>query len=230
VCRKWSSALRFHLGLQENQSAVDLEFFFTRVAGVPSLASLRGQVLLQVSHFLEARFAAQIIAAKPVVADPCSGFSWKDACTVVDEAFDKTLALYTVGSVQMTLRYSCIGMATDKASVCGLPLQNTIFTVENNAACVGVPQVAADPPYWGQDLVIHVGNSRDFRQGPSDGETRVVGQKNGPIEQDFSHTHRSGSGRFTCLNVYVLGRDARGNRGPMLRLSPKTHLLCFFYD
>jgi hypothetical protein len=129
----------------ENVENIDIMTFFDGAAGKPLLRPLVSQITWHIAQHLEAHFAAVLPRASKKVGDAGdNSFEWKSEASMLSDNLDRVLLQVTMGAVESTLHCCCIGFATDKASVNGLPLCNSVISTPCNVANICVPQ-AADP-------------------------------------------------------------------------------------
>lgn len=112
-----------------------------RCAGIQALSSLSAQLLFFVARRLESRIVQRSAGG---ATQSQRFFSFQTATIAVgDSDLDEKLYAYVARCKLEGQRHLFVGVATDKAAVCGQSLQNTTMTFGNNMTLVCCPQVAS---------------------------------------------------------------------------------------
>ena len=105
------------------------------------------------SMAVEKAFGDQSQKKADAHADLPMHMRWKNKEELFHENLDAHLAEYTLSAVEASSGYHTLHIATDKASVNGLPLQASLMVIPSGVMVVAVPQVPTKehrpPIIWG---------------------------------------------------------------------------------
>ncbi|CAK0910335.1 unnamed protein product, partial [Prorocentrum cordatum] len=141
--RRWWAVLKYIITGESAQ--INVDELLKAACGKTALRSLCGQVVLAMSWEIERVCLKQSHGDAPNGPD---GFDFKylKPSDIIDaEGFDSFLCQYTVcaKSVHQTVGagHLCFTLATDKATPCNLPLQDSVVALADNQAWICPPQV-----------------------------------------------------------------------------------------
>lgn len=115
-----------------------------RCAGSPTLTPLLAQLFWVLSERLEKVFGDQSKGIEKKATPQPMTLRWQDRAAAFENNLDAHLAEYTLSAVQCASGCKYLTFATDKSSVNGLPLQNSVVVTSSGIGIVCVPQV----PLW----------------------------------------------------------------------------------
>lgn len=147
VAAGWVKALR--ACCLDLSAPISLVALFRNAVGLAPLQPLLTQLTMEIAIRVEARLM-EYGSAKRKANSFTEGFAfrWLEPSEVMVLQLELKLAQYMLSCVQESTRLwarrPCLTIATDKASVCGLPIQNVFMTFPSGVAIVGVPQAAPD--------------------------------------------------------------------------------------
>ena len=104
------------------------------------LQLLLSQVTYQLALAIEQTIANR--AVEPEGARCAADFRWTGDGDLLGSQLDAKLASYMLTSVVETSGACRLTLSTDKAQVCGLPLQNSFLSLPSGVAIAGPPQAA----------------------------------------------------------------------------------------
>lgn len=139
---KWYQSLSKLMGGTLGQ--LPLLDFFRMTAGINELRPLVVQLLWRLSLHLEASLGAQ-------AQEKCSGvravFGWQSAEDAFCDArsIAHRLAEYVFEGAALTRMHPTFSISTDKATVKGLPTQNSVIVLPNNLGIICCPAVQSEP-------------------------------------------------------------------------------------
>lgn len=145
VAAGWVKALR--ACCLDLSAPISLVALFRKAVGLSPLQPLLTQLTMELAIRLEARLM-EYGSAKRKANSFTEGFAfrWLEPSEAMVLQLELKLAQFMLSCVQESTRLwarrPCLAIATDKASVCGLPIQNIFMTFPSGVAIVGVPQAA----------------------------------------------------------------------------------------
>lgn len=161
VAQTWWSSIRAWSG---GEVCADLFVFLVACAPQRRLAPLLAQVLVAIAHGAE-RVCGSMAQSKLQTTDAVAFSSCSSMDLISQDGVDSFVAQYVMNSVE-TFEHMChdsvFSVATDKGTINGLPLQDTVVALPGNVAWLCAPAVgmgchcnglgstlwatAADPP------------------------------------------------------------------------------------